>query len=432
MWLDCLMRRALRPACGRSKLWWMWPLVALHHLPPVVGALVLSVHLPALLRLIAAVGILALLRELKSGCVLIRQLFLEDLTEVFSRIGVMSLIPQSRRMPCGLLENLGVLGRGPLGCSGAAFGVPSSLCFPATFVTCAASPPKLRPQLRSGVSSHCCGARLAVQRCHRTGISRTGILQQVVSDSESHGRLAPCNGSFAPQPLCSPIPVPYGNFGVCPPIPAPRRLDGFYRLTRRLPPSPCPSRFVVLCFCVVSEVFQFKALCFGLSSAPQVVTRVVAPVSSIKHRFGFRIPRYLDDWLVLGSSFQEISRARDFLLRLCDELGILVNLAKSTLTPAQRLDYLGMTLQSNPLRAFPTQARVWKVFALFAKFESSRRQPLALWRFLLGVVSSLSLIVPGSRLRMRSLQLQLQVAGPLGTTAASRIFSGGQMPLNWR
>ena len=29
-------------------------------------------------------------------------------------------------------------------------------------------------------------------------------------------------------------------------------------------------------------------------------TRVVAPVSSIIHRFGFRILRYLDDWLVLG------------------------------------------------------------------------------------------------------------------------------------
>ena len=169
----------------------------------------------------------------------------------------MSLVTQSRRVPCGLLGNLGVLGRGHLGCSGAAFGVPSSLCFPATFVTCAASPPQLLPQLRSVVSSLCCGARLAVQRCHRTGISRTGILQQVVCDSESHGRLASCNKSFAPQPLCSPIPVPYGNFSVCPPISAPRRLDGFYLLTRRLPPSPCPSGF--------AEVF---ALLRGFGSFP--------------------------------------------------------------------------------------------------------------------------------------------------------------------
>ena len=115
----------------------------------------------------------------------------------------------------------------------------------------------------------------------------------------------------------------------------------------------------------------------------------MAPVSYIMHRYGFRILRYLDDWLVLGSSFQEITRARDFLLWLCDQVGILVNHSKSTLTPSQRLHYLGMTLQSTPLRAFPT-----------------------LWLSLLGVMSSLLTVVPGSRLRMRSLQHRLLVAGP--------------------
>ena len=179
----------------------------------------------------------------------------------------------------------------------------------------------------------------------------------------------------------------------------------------QVPVHPDSRRF--LRFCVGSEVFQFKALCFGLSSVLQVFTWAMALVSSIMHRFGFRILRYLDDWLVLGSSFQEISWVRDFLLWLCDQLGILVNLAKSTLTPAQRLNYLGMTIQSNPLRAFPTQARVRKVLALVAEFKSSRQQPLALWSSLLGVMSSLSLIVSGPRLRMRSLQLRLQVAGPL-------------------
>ena len=165
-------------------------------------------------------------------------------------------------------------------------------------------------------------------------------------------------------------------------------------------------------FCVGAEVFQFKALCFGLSLASQVFTWVMAPVSSIMHRYGFRILRYLDDWLVLGSSFQEIMRARDFLLWLCDQLGILVNHSKGTLTLSQRLDYLGMTLQSNPLRAFPTQARVRKALSLVTEFESSRLQPRTLWLSLLGIMSSLSSVVPGSRLRMRSLQHCMLVAGP--------------------
>ena len=177
----------------------------------------------------------------------------------------------------------------------------------------------------------------------------------------------------------------------------------------QVPVHPDSRRF--LRFCMGADVFQFKALCFGLSSVPQVFTRVMAPVSSFMHRHGFRILRYLDDWLVLESSFQEITRARDFLLWLCARLGILVNLAKSTLIPSQRLDYLGMTLQSSLLRAFPLQARVHNALSLVAEFESSRLQPRKLWLSLLSIMSSLSAVVPGSRLRMRALQLHLHVAG---------------------
>ena len=52
-----------------------------------------------------------------------------------------------------------------------------------------------------------------------------------------------------------------------------------------------------------------------------------------------------------------------------------------------------------------------KALSLVAEFESSRRQPLKLWLSLLGVMSSLSTVVPGSRLRMRAHQLRLHVAG---------------------
>ena len=89
-----------------------------------------------------------------------------------------------------------------------------------------------------------------------------------------------------------------------------------------------------------------------------------------------------------------------------------MNLSKSSLTLTQTLNYLGMTLQSTPLRAFPTQAQIRKVLSLVDEFSSSREQPLSLWRSLLGVMSLMSALVPGFRLRMRSLQLRLNGAGP--------------------
>ena len=73
------------------------------------------------------------------------------------------------------------------------------------------------------------------------------------------------------------------------------------------------------------KVFQFKAMCFGLSTAPQVFTIVIAPVSRIMHLAGFRIMLYLGDWLSLAKSRAEMVRVIRFILKLVTKLGILVN-----------------------------------------------------------------------------------------------------------
>ena len=51
--------------------------------------------------------------------------------------------------------------------------------------------------------------------------------------------------------------------------------------------------------------FQFRVLPFGLSTSPQVFTRVMAPVSYILHGRGIRLRRYIDDWLVQADSLED-------------------------------------------------------------------------------------------------------------------------------
>ena len=97
----------------------------------------------------------------------------------------------------------------------------------------------------------------------------------------------------------------------------------------QVPVHPDSRQF--LCFVVGGKVCQFRALCFGLSTAPQVITRVMAPVSVMLHAMGVRILRYLDDWLILTSSRSEALWARDEVLSLCNCLGIIINEAKSCL-----------------------------------------------------------------------------------------------------
>ena len=121
----------------------------------------------------------------------------------------------------------------------------------------------------------------------------------------------------------------------------------------RVPVHPDTRRF--LQFVADGQVYQFKALCFGLSTALQVFTRVMALVSVILHNLGVRILRYLDDWLVFASSRMEALWARDIVLNLYQQLGIMVNLAKSRLNPSRTATYLGMSIESPSLRAFPSQ-----------------------------------------------------------------------------
>ena len=99
-------------------------------------------------------------------------------------------------------------------------------------------------------------------------------------------------------------------------------------------------------------VYQFQALCFGLSTAPRVFTRIFAVVSAWAHSHGIRLLRYLDDWLVLSSSEREAKQAIQSLLSVCRTLGIVIN-EKSDLVPSQTAKYLGMTIDTEAGKVFP-------------------------------------------------------------------------------
>ena len=92
-------------------------------------------------------------------------------------------------------------------------------------------------------------------------------------------------------------------------------------------------------FVAQGRVYQFSALCFGLSTAPQVFSRVMAPVSAILCSWGIRMRRYLDNWLVQSSSRESLLHDLQVVLDLCHELGIVVNPEKSHLEPSQVVQY---------------------------------------------------------------------------------------------
>ena len=112
--------------------------------------------------------------------------------------------------------------------------------------------------------------------------------------------------------------------------------------------------------------------------------------------------------MIQASSREQVLLALETVLQLCRSLGIAVNWEKSQLIPTQCMVYLGVLLDSISFRASPALKRVEKLLSIGDVFLSCVRQPVSSWLELLGVLSSMIQLVPGGRLRMRSLQFTLR------------------------
>ena len=137
----------------------------------------------------------------------------------------------------------------------------------------------------------------------------------------------------------------------------------------QVPVHPESHRY--LRFTIGGVSYQFRVRCFGLTTAPQVFTWLMALISAILRCYGIRRLRYLDGWLILAESRAACLQARDRLLQVCGELGLQVNLRKSSLIPSQDMTFLGMQIQSVRFIAKPTETRVVNLLKIIEEFLSS-------------------------------------------------------------
>ena len=84
-----------------------------------------------------------------------------------------------------------------------------------------------------------------------------------------------------------------------------------------------------LCFHVQGQAYQFRALPFGIATAPLEFTRVVKEIKFIAFSQGVRIHQYLDDWLVRAKGQNTCAQDVQKLITVVEKLGWIVNLKKS-------------------------------------------------------------------------------------------------------
>ena len=121
-----------------------------------------------------------------------------------------------------------------------------------------------------------------------------------------------------------------------------------------------------------NQSYQFRALPFGLSTAPMEFTWVVKEVKLMAQSRGIRIHQYLDDWLIRAPTKESCHQGTQSLLALCQKLGWIVNLQKSELEPKQIFEFVGYKYDLSQGLVLPTQNR-WE--SILQKLESILSKP---------------------------------------------------------
>ena len=98
-------------------------------------------------------------------------------------------------------------------------------------------------------------------------------------------------------------------------------------------------------FHIQGQSYQFKALPFGLSTAPMEFTVVAKEVKLMALRQGIRIHQYLDDWLVRASTHHTCLQHTQTLVTLCQELRVVGEQGKVRTGPQT-----GLQLRRLPVR----------------------------------------------------------------------------------
>jgi hypothetical protein len=151
--------------------------------------------------------------------------------------------------------------------------------------------------------------------------------------------------------------------------------------------------------------YQYKALPFGLTSAPRIFSKLMAAVAAFFRAKGIRLVFYLDDWLFFADSRDQLLRLKTFVLDELLKLGFTIHWDKSLLEPTQIIEFLGVTIDSAHMQFQVPRNKVRDTLTLL---HALLKKPLCSPREMaqvIGKLNSLNDSVLPTRRRYRTLQI---------------------------
>ena len=100
-------------------------------------------------------------------------------------------------------------------------------------------------------------------------------------------------------------------------------------------------------FVWMGQLWQYRALPNGPTTAPRLFTKILKPALASLRRQNHIVMAYLDDILIVGKTLELAKLAVTVTKSLFQKLGFVIHPDKSKLTPFVIMDYLGFTINTN-------------------------------------------------------------------------------------
>ena len=155
------------------------------------------------------------------------------------------------------------------------------------------------------------------------------------------------------------------------------------------------------------KAYCFRALPFGLSSAPWIFSSVMAISAKFLHRHAVYSFFYLDDVMMFNYFMQKLIIEQPIVLLYFQMAGWVINMPKSLLDVVQRGLYIGIDIDLFHGLVYPTQKRWSNLQTVINIFMNKEVASARLWCRLLGIITCLQDLTVLGRVQARTLQFHL-------------------------
>lgn len=180
--------------------------------------------------------------------------------------------------------------------------------------------------------------------------------------------------------------------------------DAYYSI----PISPEDRKF--LRFRFRQEIYEYTCLPFGLSCAPRVFTKLLKPLIIKLRKQKFRSVVFLDDFLLLGCTEENLNSNVNATKELLTNLGFVINTEKSILNPTTEIEFLGFHFDSKDMSISLPERKREKVLTQIETCITKRVIKTLDLAKCIGTLISASPAIPYSMLYTRHLEILKQKA----------------------